>query len=281
MSKSAYQTYMFASNIEGSGKATSYIRALDLLSQMLMQKPEGFFDCINIWEMSSIDRLEELRLKVLEEQRKGNRSIWNIEGIPRSYLQRGYCSAALKSYQRFLVEHLHEQNLLRSFHQHSGSATDLASRLNQNVTIPAFLQNDYENMVGTDVTRSVTVRSNQNVFRKMILEIYEGSCCITGLDIPAVNRASHIVPWAEDKDNRMNPSNGLCLSATYDAAFDRNLISFDEDYRLILSRDIRDHFASKSVSEYFLKKEGQKIKMPKMYEPNISFLEQHRNKGRF
>ena len=29
--------------------------------------------------------------------------------------------------------------------------------------------------------------------------------------------ASHIVEWAKDKANRLNPENGLCLSATYDA----------------------------------------------------------------
>ena len=74
------------------------------------------------------------------------------------------------------------------------------------------------------------VRSNQHVFRKMILNIYNQSCCITGLNIPEVNRASHIIPWSEDQTIRLDPRNGLCLSATYDAAFDKYLISLDDDY---------------------------------------------------
>ena len=60
-------------------------------------------------------------------------------------------------------------------------------------------------------------------------------CCLTGLDLPQLNRASHIIGWAEPKGKqiRMDPRNGLCLSATYDAAFDRKPITFDEDYRLV------------------------------------------------
>jgi len=37
--------------------------------------------------------------------------------------------------------------------------------------------------------------------------------------------ASHIVPWSKDKQNRLNPRNGLCLSALHDKAFDRGMIS--------------------------------------------------------
>ncbi|MGI9283566.1 MAG: HNH endonuclease [Endozoicomonas sp.] len=281
MNRSAYESHMNASNIEGSGKASSYLRALDLLGQMILQKPQGFADCNDIWNVTSTDRLEELRLKVVEEQKKGKGSVWNLHDTPKSYLTNGYCSAALRSYQHFLVKHLYEQHLLEEFHQHSGSDSDLAEKLDQKVNIPEYLQLDYRNLEGTDVVQSVTVRRNQNVFRKIILEIYDQSCCITGLNIPTVNRASHIIPWSEDKTNRMNPSNGLCLSATYDAAFDRNLISLDDDYRIILSKEIKEHFDSQSVTEYFLKKEGQPILLPKQYEPDRSLLAHHREKGDF
>lgn len=281
MTKDAYKAFMLETNIEGSGKASSYIRALDLLSQMLAQHPEGFADCINIWNTPSIDRLEALRQRVLVEQKKGNDSVWNIDGLPRSYLSNGYCSAALNSYQRFLVEYLYEQKLLNTFHQHTGDAKALAGKLDQELSIPDFVQQNHPDLVGKEAVRSVTVRTNQNVFRSMILENYQQRCCITGLDIPTLNRASHIVPWAKDAGNRLNPANGLCLSATYDAAFDRNLISLDDDYRVILSRDIKEHFSSLSVVEYFLKKEGQKIQLPHKYEPDRDLLEQHRSQGNF
>ena len=284
MTRDAYKNFMYAANIESSGKASSYLKALDLLGQVLLCHPEGFSDCINIWNVTSIERLQLLRLKALEEQRKQKRtgdSIWKIEGMSQSYLKNGYYSAALKSYQFFLVEYLHEQHQLKDFRQHTGSAVELASKLDREINIPECVQENYSELVGRESVRSVTVRSNQNVFRSIILDIYQQRCCITGLNIPAVNRASHILPWAEDKGNRMNPSNGLCLSATYDAAFDRSLISLDDDYRIIVSKDIKEHFSNQSVTEFFFKREGQRIQLPRRYEPSKKLLEKHRMKGHF
>lgn len=134
---------------------------------------------------------------------------------------------------------------------------------------------------GEDVIRSVKTRLNQNVFRRMLISIYGGSCCITGLNIPEVNRASHIVSWADEPSKRLDPSNGLYLSATYDAAFDKHLISLDDDYRIILSGDIKDHHMSDSVNEYFIKKEGDQICLPSSYLPNKKYLAKHRDLGKF
>ena len=67
---------------------------------------------------------------------------------------------------------------------------------------------------------------------------------------PDIRRASHISEWAEGEANRLNPENGLCLSATYDAAFDRHLISFDEHYRLIVSKAIKDQYTDAAAKSY-------------------------------
>ena len=94
-------------------------------------------------------------------------------------------------------------------------------------------------------------------------------------------RASHIIPWAEDESKRLDPSNGLCLSATYDAAFDRNLISLDNDYRIIVSKEISDYYTRDCVKEHFLKKAGEVIALPERYSPNRGYLEKHRSCGVF
>ncbi len=96
--------------------------------------------------------------------------------------------------------------------------------------IPKFLVVEgLDQTQGLNVIRSVKTRSNQHVFRKIILKIYNQSCCITGLNIQTVNRASHIIPWAEDKTIQLDPRNGCCLSAT-SAAFDvQTLTSADDD----------------------------------------------------
>ncbi|QTA93412.1 HNH endonuclease [Desulfonema magnum] len=79
------------------------------------------------------------------------------------------------------------------------------------------------NKVAEGKTRDVVVKSriNQNFFRQMILASYNNTCCITGMFVPDLLIASHIVPWSVDEDNRLNPSNGLCLNALHDRAFDK------------------------------------------------------------
>jgi putative restriction endonuclease len=56
-------------------------------------------------------------------------------------------------------------------------------------------------------------RVNQDFFRAAVLAAYDGRCCITGLSVPKLLNASHIVPWSVDVKNRTNPRNGLCLNA--------------------------------------------------------------------
>lgn len=279
--KEPFTEFIYATNVEGSKKAASYIRAIDLLNTILELEPFTFDDCKNLWAVNSIDRLHELYLFVLGEARKGDDSAWNIQNIPKSYLQNGYCSAALKSYQEFLAEHNFEHELLTVFDQHRGEESELVDKLDQSITYPEFLLEGLDEMQGKEVVRSVRVRTNQYVFRKMILKIYNESCCITGLNIPIVNRASHILCWSEHPGKRLDPRNGLCLSATYDAAFDENLISLDEDYRLIISKDISDHYQSDIVKEYFQKKVGVKITLPSSYLPKQEYLEMHRDEGKF
>ena len=120
-------------------------------------------------------------------------------------------------------------------------------------------------------------RLGQSYFRRMVLANYGGKCCVTGLNVPQTLRASHIVAWAEDKKNRMNPENGLCLSATYDAAFDKHLISFDEDYRMIVSKDIKEYYTNEATKEYFNNFEGKQINLPLRFMPSKKLLEKHRN----
>jgi putative restriction endonuclease len=110
----------------------------------------------------------------------------------------------------------------------------------------------------------------------MILLDYGTQCCVSGLNVPGVLRASHIVSWAEDKENRLNPSNGLCLSATYDAAFDRHLISFDKDYRMIFSPQLKEYYSNEAFKTQFLAFEGNQMTKPKRFCPDQGFLEKHR-----
>ena len=70
----------------------------------------------------------------------------------------------------------------------------------------------------------IKTRVNQSFFRSTILSSYNSKCCMTGLSIPELLVASHIKPWSKDKENRINPHNGLCLNSIHDKAFDRGFL---------------------------------------------------------
>ena len=61
-----------------------------------------------------------------------------------------------------------------------------------------------------------------------VMSAYNGRCCITGLSLSGLLVASHIIPWSHDRDNRVNPRNGLLLSALHDKAFDTGLITIKD-----------------------------------------------------
>jgi len=80
------------------------------------------------------------------------------------------------------------------------------------------------------------VRIGQNFFRKAVLSSYNWQCCITGLTLPRLLVASHIIPWRDDSSNRLNPKNGLALSMLHDKAFDIGLITINENMTIRVSR---------------------------------------------
>lgn len=105
-----------------------------------------------------------------------------------------------------------------------------------------------DNFVLTDFsgeTRRAIVqqRIKQNFFRRTVLSSYRGRCCISGVSDPRLLIASHIVPWSVDKVNRLNPSNGLCLSAIHDKAFDNHLFTLTDDWRIVLSAQLTQQSA--------------------------------------
>lgn len=80
------------------------------------------------------------------------------------------------------------------------------------------------------------VRTTQAEFRRSLDNAWSERCCVTGLGVREMLRASHIKPWrACNHAERQDPANGLLLSVAYDAAFDSNLISFDDDGTILLA----------------------------------------------
>ncbi|MDX5445050.1 MAG: HNH endonuclease [Zoogloeaceae bacterium] len=118
-------------------------------------------------------------------------------------------------------------------------------------------------------------RVRQQFFRKAVLASYRGQCCMSGLCEPRLLVASHIVPWKADAKNRLNPRNGLCLSAIHDKAFDQGLISLTDDFRVLISEEMRKLKGS-FVEHAFGAIEGKSIVLPERFAPEPSFIAHHR-----
>jgi putative restriction endonuclease len=111
----------------------------------------------------------------------------------------------------------------------------------------------------------------------MILNAFDGRCCVTGIGVRELLVASHILPWGKFPAERLNPQNGLCLSRLHDAAFDCGLIAFDADCRLLVSRALKRHLPQPALEENFLAYEGRPLSPPAdAPEPNRDFLRYHR-----
>jgi len=123
----------------------------------------------------------------------------------------------------------------------------------------------------------VKTRVNQAFFRSAVLAAYGCKCCMTGLSIPELLTASHIVPWRSDSKNRTNPRNGLCLNAIHDKAFDCGLITITPDYRVRVSNVLKKptHSDDNIRQSLFLKYEGERIVLPSRFLPDAAFLGYH------
>lgn len=134
-----------------------------------------------------------------------------------------------------------------------------------------------QDLEGKERTVVIKQRVNQSVFRSMILANYEERCAITGINVPELLVAGHIIPWADsDSQQKLNPENGICLSALYDKAFDKGLITISpDDYTICLSSALREYETQQFFDNHFGCLSGRRITMPIEHKPNRDFLAYH------
>lgn len=130
-----------------------------------------------------------------------------------------------------------------------------------------------------ETTREQTIkaRRGQRFFQKTILNIYNSACAVCNLPIPELLIASHIIPWRQSVEHRLNPRNGLCLCSIHDRAFDNGLISIDGNYSILISNKIASYLPSESLDNFLLKFTTQQITLPEKFIPSQEFLEFHRD----
>jgi len=147
----------------------------------------------------------------------------------------------------------------------------IAAEINQTVRRLAPTTTDQEvqeppqpdaDYTGLTKATLIEARIGQRFFRQAVLSAYDFKCCITGLATHELLVASHIVPWRTDSSNRLNPRNGLCLSALHDRAFDQGLITISENFQLLLSSRISKMKRNRYTDDAFFAYADKPIEMP-------------------
>lgn len=132
-----------------------------------------------------------------------------------------------------------------------------------------------ENLKGETKIREVKTRVNQDIFRQIVLANYNRQCAITGIDLPDLLVASHIIPWSKNEVERLNPENGICLSALYDRAYDKGLIGITEKFEIILSTELKTKEKKDFYPFSFGNLKGITLQLPQKYLPKKEFLQFH------
>jgi putative restriction endonuclease len=130
---------------------------------------------------------------------------------------------------------------------------------------------------GLERARIVRQRVNQRFFRAAVLAAYGSRCCITNLSVQDLLIASHIVPWARDLANRVNPRNGLCLNALHDCAFDRGFITLSEKLKVEVSPLLKMAPIAPVTKRFLLDYEGTRIRLPERFLPDTDLVRWHRS----
>ena len=134
--------------------------------------------------------------------------------------------------------------------------------------IVAARSGDYEIPPGpTEIAGVTRIRLAQKYLRSFVLASYEG-CALCLVNRTDLLICSHIVPWAIDVKNRLNPSNAICFCVWHDRLFDRGYFSFDGQMNVVVSKQCPEHIAEEIAQLSF--------HAPSRFPPKEEFITYHR-----
>ena len=147
----------------------------------------------------------------------------------------------------------------------------------------SILSNRYaEDILGMKLISSETKEKavRDSGFRKAIQKAYDHTCVFTGIRIQTpsyhtIIDAAHIIPWSDTQDDSLE--NGIALSKNCHWAFDKGMLSVDENGCILVSSRIRDKRMNAPEFEIL---EGREILPPKgdYSAPSYAALKHHREK---
>lgn len=103
-----------------------------------------------------------------------------------------------------------------------------------------------------DCVRSALGRAGQRLFREQLLQIYKGRRAFCDFGITDSLIAAHIVPYAIDSKNRLNPKNGLLLCRNCDFAFENWYVWLTKEYEIMKSSKLSEKATESAATERWL-----------------------------
>ncbi|QIB80153.1 HNH endonuclease [Haloferax volcanii] len=119
---------------------------------------------------------------------------------------------------------------------------------------------------------TVHARSVDPEFRATVLSRHDRKCPVSGVDHPGLLDVAHVLSWSDYPEYRADLSNVLALSKTHHAAFDRELFTIDQDYRLRVNPEFETD--SDVLQRTIIDREGERISIPEE-SLNPQYVTQH------
>ena len=240
------------------------------------------FDLYSKMEYSKISAKDEQVIKLAEllKRKPGAiaKKMFNIAANDPKQIERGVSALSHSSKFDKLIWEAFEQDSLKVVNDSRKALADV-----MNVSVDSLDEgglSEYEMTIfpyGEDRQTAIKTRVGQYFFRSSVLTAYHHQCCITGISESKLLVASHIKPWrdSDEKTERTNPRNGLCLNSLHDKAFDQGLITVTPHFEIIISDKLKKTNMDQDTKDWFYSYEHKEIMLPDKFAPSKDFLEYH------
>ena len=127
------------------------------------------------------------------------------------------------------------------------------------------------------VFKGTLLKSRDAKFRRNVMHAYDSACCICELQF--ATEAAHIIPH-RSQDTHQSVQNGLALCPNHHKMYDRQLLTIDSEYRILINHDMINELHSEGLAgglDEVEKLDGKQISLPRDREawPSAEYLKSH------
>ncbi|MPS93159.1 HNH endonuclease [Comamonas sp.] len=231
----------------------------------LKRKEEGLALAVLVWKTSP----KGLDATPLEEDTSSATVIRPVPGAKKHFEEVVVPIEQIKSFKKLNGPTPAQIDDWFEFYSVEGTEPSSDSQEPSLVEFYSWLDNAQPPLSATEKDALVKVRIGQSAYRRRLLRRWKG-CAVTDCREKTLLIASHIKPWSVSTHvERLSVDNGILLSPTLDKAFDAGLISFGDDFKVMLHCNLSVH----SMEALHLKAD---MRLRQQHEGMRAFLKWHR-----